>query len=35
MSDFLSRTPQEVVLAIFDRLGIKLSKANLEYNFYE
>lgn len=35
MSDFLARTPQEVVLAIFDKLGIKLAKVNIDYNFYE
>lgn len=34
MNEFSTRTPAQIVLAIFDRLGVKLSPANLHYDFY-
>jgi hypothetical protein len=33
--EFATRTPAQVVLAIFDILGIQLDKVNLYYDFYE
>jgi hypothetical protein len=33
--EFATRTPAQVVLAIFDKLRIKLSQVNLNYDFYE